>query len=79
MLPLNAAKGHVTFIITYTQSGVSKRQAPDGCSQSGCSVPYEQGEVTVDGLNPDLPVTFDITAVNEDNERAAAVSLISQR
>ena len=66
-------------MITYTQSGVSKRQAPVGCSQSGCSVPYEQGGVTVDGLNPDLPVTFNIMAVNEEDEQAAVVSLISQR
>ena len=79
MLSLDVVRSYTSFVIVYAQSGVFKRRSPVSCSQSGCSIPYEQGGVTVDGLDPDLPVTFDITAVNEENERAAVVSLISQR
>ena len=79
VLSLDVVRSYTSFVIVYTQSGVSKRRSPVSCSQSGCSIPYEQGGVTVDGLDPDLPVTFDITAVNEENERAAVISLISQR
>ena len=76
--PLDQIKGHASFVIEYTQqSGTAKRQID--CPGSGCRVPYEQGEVTVQGLNPNLPVTFDITAVNEDREEAMAVRLIAKR
>jgi hypothetical protein len=79
VLSLDIVRSYPSFQIVYAQSGVSKRQADVGCSQSGCSVPYNQGGVTVGGLNPALPVTFDITAVNEEDEEATAVSIISQR
>lgn len=78
--PLDEVGGHVVFEIEYTQKGGNaKRQATDGCSQSPCRAPYDQGEVIVQGLDPDLPVTFDITAVNEDREEAMAVTLTAQR
>jgi hypothetical protein len=79
VLSLDIVRSYTSFQIVYAQSGVSKRQAAVGCSQSGCRVPYEQGGVTVGGLNPAFPVIFDITAVNEENEEATVVSIISQR
>ena len=81
VLPLDQVKAFVIFIIEYSQ-GSRKRQAGSGavaCSSPGCRIPYEQGSVLVRGLNPDQSVSFNITAVNEEEEQGASMMFVSQR
>ena len=74
VLPLDQTKGYVTLSITFgplVSTGPSKRQAPGesmDCSQSPCQVPYEQGRVTISGLDSQQDQFVVITPENEEGE-----------
>ena len=80
VLSLDRIGGYLSFKIVYSQNGgVSKHRTNSVlvvCTTSGCLVPYQQGWVIVQGLNPNIDVNFEITAVNEEAEEGAPIILI---
>ena len=80
MLPLDQAKGFITLSITFgplatASKARQKRQTTTKCSQSPCQVPYEQGRVSITGLNSQQSSFIIVVPQNEEGEIGTPIAL----
>ena len=75
VLPLDQARGYISLTITFGPLTITaarqKRQTSGGaseCVQSPCQVPYEQGRVSILGLNSEQDNFIVIIPENEEGE-----------
>ena len=77
VLPLDQVKGFVTIIVEF-ESSSRKRQAGDGCTASGCRIPYEQGGVVIRGFEANQRVSLTIRTENGEGEGGVSRALTSE-
>ena len=81
VLPLDQARGYISLTITFGPLTITaarqRRQTSGGaseCVQSPCQVPYEQGRVSILGLNSEQDNFIVIVPENEEGEMGNPVA-----
>ena len=80
VLPLDQAKGFITVSITFGPLATAnearyKRQTATECSQSPCQIPYEQGRVSIIGLDSQQSYFIIVVPQNEEGETGTPIAL----
>ena len=80
VLPLDQAKGFITVSITFGPLATAnearyRRQTATECSQSPCLVPYEQGRVSIFGLDSQQSYFVIVVPQNEEGETGTPIAL----
>ena len=80
ILPLDQAKGFITLSITFgplatANEARQKRQIATECSQSPCQVPYEQGRVSITGLDSQQSSFINVVPHNEEGETGTPIAV----